>query len=124
KNIIADCIPHIRFFNMSSEKIFLFDDLLPRKLRRDILNYQMKKDYVPNTTMLSPRTGQRHNIDAEFYHKAAKQGNSDAQYNFGYCYQHGIGVEKNAENAVEMYQKAAGQGNASAQFNLGYCYHN
>src|SRR5207253_9270710 len=49
KDIIADCIPHIRFFNMSPEKVLLFDDLLPRKLRHDILNYRVKKKIIFQT---------------------------------------------------------------------------
>jgi len=54
KDIIADCIPHIRFFNMSPKKALLFDNLLPRKLHHDILNYQVKKDYILNTIILLP----------------------------------------------------------------------
>src|SRR6185369_1885516 len=154
KDIIADCIPHIRFFNMSPDKALLFDDLLPRKLRRDILNCQMKNDYVPSTTILLPRTGQRCNIDSvinnnkqvqynpgdfyedgirvekdiqkavELYKRAVEQGNATAQYNLGYCYRHGIGVEKDAGKSVELYHQAAEQGNAAAQYNIGWCYTN
>src|SRR6185312_5256363 len=39
KDIIADCIPYIRFFNISPKTVIYYEDLLPKKLRRDILNY-------------------------------------------------------------------------------------
>src|SRR6185436_9344507 len=58
KDIIADCIPYIRFFSISPKTFALYDDLLPRTLRRDILKYHTDKDYKPNTHMLPPRTGQ------------------------------------------------------------------
>src|SRR6185369_1165451 len=32
KDIITDCIPHIRFFNLSPGKVADYCDLLPRKL--------------------------------------------------------------------------------------------
>src|SRR6185312_106452 len=43
KAIMSDCIPHIRFLNISSEdfskKIVPYDELLTKTLRRDILRY-------------------------------------------------------------------------------------
>src|SRR6266496_4543737 len=39
----------------------------------------------------------------------------------GYCYQKGIGTEKNEKNAFELYQKAAKKGCINAINNLGYC---
>src|SRR6185436_12736204 len=35
KDIIADCIPHIRFSGITFSKIVLYNDVLPRKLCRD-----------------------------------------------------------------------------------------
>src|SRR6185312_129192 len=58
KDIIADCIPYIRFFSISSDKIILYEELLPKKLRHDILNYHTVKNYKPKTPLLPPRTGQ------------------------------------------------------------------
>ena len=49
KDIIADCIPHIRFFSISLKKVILYEDLLPKKLRHDILNYHADKEYKPKT---------------------------------------------------------------------------
>src|SRR6185369_6503116 len=114
KDVITDCIPHIRFFNMSTDKALLFDDLLPRKLRRDILNCQRKNDYVPSTTILLPRTGQRCNIDSVI------NNNKQEQHNPSDFYEDGIRVEKDIQKAVELYKRAADQGNATAQYNLGY----
>ena len=70
-NIIADFIPHIhiRFFNMSLDKIALYYELLPRKLGRDLLNFQAGKNYNPNTCMPPPRTGQGHDIDSVIINK-------------------------------------------------------
>ncbi len=42
--------------------------------------------------------------------QAAELGNPESQYNLGYCYQAGIGVEQNSENATEWYSKSAEQG--------------
>src|SRR6185312_15404161 len=58
KDIIADCIPYIRFFNISPKNVILYEDLLSKELRHDILNYRTDKDYKPNTQILPPRTGQ------------------------------------------------------------------
>jgi TPR repeat protein len=48
----------------------------------------------------------------------AMQGDAAAQYDLGYRYQNGIGVEKDEERAVYWYIKAAEQGNAVAQDRL------
>ncbi|GBB90794.1 hypothetical protein RclHR1_01790001 [Rhizophagus clarus] len=44
--------------------------------------------------------------------------------NLGYCYQYGIGKNKDEFKAFEFYLKSAVGGNLSAQNNLGYCYQN
>lgn len=47
--------------------------------------------------------------------QAAELNNAEAQYNLGYCYQNGIGIEQDLQQAVELYSKSAYQG-----FNDGY----
>src|SRR6185312_5444607 len=69
KETMADCIPHIRFFNISSDNIMLYEDLLPKKLRHDVLKYHCDKDYKPITHMLPPRTGQIPDIDSLIINK-------------------------------------------------------
>lgn len=56
--------------------------------------------------------------------RSAEQGNADAQYELGWNYENGNGVEQNLEEAVKWYRKAAEQGHCYAQFNLGVCYEN
>ena len=52
----------------------------------------------------------------------ANHGDAEAQYNLGYCYECGLGVEIDYEKAVFWYKKAAELGNPIAQTNLGGCY--
>jgi TPR repeat protein len=59
-----------------------------------------------------------------WYRKAAEQGNADAQFNLGVCFDIGQGVVKDEEEAMSWYRKAAKQGNAGAQNNLGVCFRN
>jgi len=59
---------------------------------------------------------------AEWYRKAADQGNATAQLNLGVMYDNGQGVAKDERQAAEWYRKAADQGNATAQRNLGFMY--
>lgn len=60
----------------------------------------------------------------EYYLKAARQGDAEAQFYLGLCYNYGDGVEKDLSEAVKWYRKAADQGDALAQYNLGICYDN
>lgn len=60
----------------------------------------------------------------EYYLKAARQGDAEAQFYLGLCYNYGDGVEKDLSEAVVWFRKAAHQGLAQAQFNLGLCYYN
>jgi len=58
------------------------------------------------------------------FQKAAEQKHVQSQCCLGYCYENGIGIEKDEEKAVEWYTKAAEQDVAEAQYRLGYCYEN
>jgi TPR repeat protein len=58
------------------------------------------------------------------YKAKAEEGDAEAQFNLGYCYDDGRGAEKDYAEAVKWYRKAAAQNFAPAQFNLGYCYAN
>ena len=52
---------------------------------------------------------------AEWYRKAADQGDADAQYKLGLFYENGYGVTQDKEQAMQWYKKAAEQGNESAK---------
>lgn len=53
---------------------------------------------------------------------AANQGNKNAQYELGECYNYGKGVVKDYHEAVKWYYKAAIQEHEGAQYKLGECY--
>src|SRR6185312_1268961 len=61
KDIIAECVPHIRFFNISSEefseRVLPYVEVLPRELQSDLFCYHMQKNYKPKTQMLPHRKG-------------------------------------------------------------------
>jgi TPR repeat protein len=53
---------------------------------------------------------------------AADQNDANAQFNLGFAYEMGEGIQKNQTEAVAWYRKAADKGHASAQFNLAFDY--
>ena len=58
------------------------------------------------------------------WHRLAESGDARAQYNLGWLYANGYGVELDYEEAVKWYRKSAEQGNATAQYNLAVMYAN
>jgi len=50
-----------------------------------------------------------------YYNLSAKQGHLQAQYNLGYCYENGFGVEVDLKSAIYYYELAAKQGDSLAQ---------
>lgn len=52
----------------------------------------------------------------------ARSGDVEAQFNLGYCYYMGLGIDQDYSKAVEWFTKAAEQGYAEAQLFLGECY--
>ena len=59
---------------------------------------------------------------AEWYRKAAEQGNTDAQFVLGAMYYKGQGVPQDYTVAAKWYREAAKQGDADIQFILGALY--
>jgi hypothetical protein len=59
---------------------------------------------------------------AEWYRKAADQGDAIAQSKLGWLYATGQGVPQDYAQAVVWFRKAAEQGKPGAQFNLGWAY--
>ncbi|HTD06148.1 tetratricopeptide repeat protein [Undibacterium sp.] len=55
----------------------------------------------------------------KLFKKAAKKGNSDAQFNLGLMYVNGEGVKRDYDQALRWYEQSAVQGNARAQLNYG-----
>ncbi|MHA1546252.1 MAG: peptidoglycan-binding protein [Alphaproteobacteria bacterium] len=60
----------------------------------------------------------------QWYEKAARQDNIDAQNNLGNIYWFGRGVAKDAFRAIDYYRSAAAQGHSAAQTHVGYAYAN
>ncbi|WP_299701822.1 tetratricopeptide repeat protein [uncultured Pontibacter sp.] len=54
--------------------------------------------------------------------EAAELGNAEAQYNYGVCFQQGVGVSQDEKTANEWFLKSANQGWKDAQFKLAYSY--
>lgn len=51
---------------------------------------------------------------AELFRRAAVQDDADAQYDLGWCYESGLGVAEDRQQAIEWYSKAAAKGHAIA----------
>jgi hypothetical protein len=56
------------------------------------------------------------------WRQSADEGEADAQFNLGHCYEVGIGASQDYVEAARLYQLAAAQGYARAQCNLGRLY--
>lgn len=52
----------------------------------------------------------------------AEAGNAKAQFNIGYCYDHGKGADFDIQQAIEWYEKAASQNAPRAFRNLGFIF--
>lgn len=86
----------------------------------------------PNIKNLSAR--ELNNLGNDEYHagnyekanvyflEAAQRGYPAAQYNLGFSYKHGQGVDQNYEEAVKWYRKAVEGGHIGALSSLGLCY--
>ncbi|KAG9296749.1 hypothetical protein G9A89_001381 [Geosiphon pyriformis] len=58
---LENCIPHIRFFQLSSSEfqdhVFPYLEILGNQLSTDILSYHLKPGYIPKTPVAPPRYG-------------------------------------------------------------------
>lgn len=63
-----------------------------------------------------------HEEAVKYYEIAAECGHPGAQCNLGYCYQNGLGCERDMHRAVHYYKMAAEQGNGTAELNLAVCH--
>jgi len=62
------------------------------------------------------------NLDVDYWQALAERGDPTAQNNLGVMFEHGLGVPRDAMEAVRWYRLAAEQGLVDAQTNLGIMY--
>jgi peptidoglycan hydrolase-like protein with peptidoglycan-binding domain len=79
----------------------------------------LRADYVEGIAAF--KRGDYAAAHREFLAPAA-EGRAAPQFNLGFLYHHGLGVDKDPARAVEWYRKAAEQGLVEAQFSLGTLY--
>lgn len=65
---------------------------------------------------------QNHQEAAQWYRKAAEQGDIDAQYNIAQMSYKGDGIQKNYEEAAKWYRKIAESGDSYGQYTIGHMY--
>lgn len=65
-----------------------------------------------------------HDVAFQELKKVAENGNKNAQYRLGRCYDKGYGVTENDSLAFLWYMKAAQQGSGKAMYQVGKCYKN
>src|SRR5947208_2796633 len=58
----------------------------------------------------------------EWYLKFAKNNDPKELCNLGFCYENGIGTDKDENKAFELYLESANGNNIIGQRNLGHCY--
>jgi TPR repeat protein len=92
-------------------------DYPPAYLR---LHNLLKYNYIAKNSQQEAHWKDLASREIDWFHWAAKSGQADAQHNLGYCYLHGIGVEKNEIEGMRWFRLAAEQGLAIAQNWLGY----
>ena len=92
-------------------------------------SYQSQSNYGSSSSSSYSRStqstsSQSYTQNAEDrYLNLAREGNKEAQYKLGGCYEFGIqGVSKQYQNAFYWYKRAAEQGHTNAQYRLGFCY--
>lgn len=97
----------------------------------DIEDWDVSNNLEENKNQLSivhrycrPNEKQYCNSRVALLKQEAEQGCAEAQFNLGWLYEKGDGVEQNWKEAVNWYRKAAMQNHSYAEFNLGVCYEN
>ncbi len=136
RNTLQECLPLIRFFQLSSKeflkKVIPYQKLLSDQLYKDLLTYYLNHDHSNIISTIQPAR-ESLNVDSKFikfqqnleYKKErVEKKYANAQFELGYCYDKGIGGEVNKEKAFELYKIAAEKGHNVAQYNLGKCYQN
>ncbi|MDY6300862.1 MAG: sel1 repeat family protein, partial [Bacteroidales bacterium] len=65
---------------------------------------------------------QDYNEAVRLYREAAQRGIPASKYHLGYCYENGLGVDKDMDQAVKLYRESADAEPRSAQAlkRLGY----
>ena len=82
--------------------------------------FELGKRYYTGHTSAGRYGGHKQDYKkaVEWWLKAAEQGNADAQYGLGCCYEEGHGVDKDLNEALKWYRKAAKQRNKGAKDRL------
>ncbi len=114
--------PHIKFILKKRKKIEIPSSELLLNGVSSVINHLDEPDSESHHENMSNET---HDFESDFYSfiDLAEEGDADAQFNIGYLYYNGIGVDENDKEAAVWYHQAAKLGHADAQFALAGMYY-
>lgn len=94
-------------------------------------DFQQELSYLPDYQQAILDVRYKENVDAlmsmpeqavSCFHSAAEQGEADAQFYLGYCFEWGYGFSCSEKQAFRWYRQSAQQHNALGLLGLGWCY--
>src|SRR4051794_7407068 len=120
KNSLQQCIPFIRFYNLTSkefsDRILPYKKILPKELYKDLLKYFLNpnKKSIKQPKPRVPEVIKEPSQVATSTQTPSQQGLYN--YRMGMCYELGlVSVIKDDVKAFEYYMKSAEKGNHMAQ---------
>ena len=111
---------------MASFWNFLFGSKGSNDKKEDDKKNEEKASSVKNDNPFMSMLSMMDNYEEELFNshkKAADEGDAEAQFQTGVCYEQGTGVEKDYAQARMYYAMASMQGHAFATHNLGVLYY-
>jgi TPR repeat protein len=90
--------------------------------RKDVLPAAIPTANTPSTFTTAPFSELAANASIVEIRSRAEQGEKEAQFRLGVCYENGEGVLQSNAEAAKWYRKAAEQGYAASECELGACY--
>ena len=90
---------------------------------QNVVNVIKQKKALSTSEFIKKNSSKNKNRCFDLLNKLAQDGNADAMYGLGCCYNQGYGTACDKKKAIKLFKSAAKKGNAEALYELGYMHY-
>lgn len=116
-------LPHALTSKKKSSVPGLLDLQPDHEMARRLYFLAAQQGYAPAQRAYADSRGDDHLTAAEWYRKAAEQGDAEARYSLAGLYTSGSGVRRDSKEAIRLYRLAAADEHVYAMIALGDAYY-